>query len=104
MKVDLEAGDVLFFEGTLIHGSYPNGTKDRFRRAFICHYVPQSTLEMSSGYYPLHTFGGEKLERGHAEGGGPCGTEEWAAFQAGIEAQMKKSDALGAGRLQGAVA
>ncbi|MDF2440726.1 MAG: phytanoyl-CoA hydroxylase [Abditibacteriota bacterium] len=91
VKVDLAAGDVLFFAGTLIHGSYPNVTRHRFRRAFICHYVPQSTLEMSSGYYPLHTFGGEKIERGHAQGGGPCGSEEWAAFQAGIEAQIQKN-------------
>jgi phytanoyl-CoA hydroxylase len=105
IEVKLEAGDVLFFNGSLIHGSYPNITTDRFRRAFICHYVPQSTLEMSSGYYPLHTFGGEKLERGHAQGGGPCGSEEWEAFQAGITAQMEKqSNSIEAGRLQGAVA
>jgi ectoine hydroxylase-related dioxygenase (phytanoyl-CoA dioxygenase family) len=29
---------VLFFGGFTIHGSYPNRTPDRFRRAFIVHY------------------------------------------------------------------
>jgi ectoine hydroxylase-related dioxygenase (phytanoyl-CoA dioxygenase family) len=103
--IDLEAGDVLFFNGSLIHGSYPNITKDRFRRAFICHYVPFSTTEMSDGYYPLHTFAGETLERARAQGGGPCGNEEWEAFQAGIAAQLaKQENGVEAGRLQGAVA
>ncbi len=37
--VDMEPGDVLFFSGATIHGSYPNRTTDRFRRGFICHYV-----------------------------------------------------------------
>lgn len=37
--VDMKAGDVLFFDGKCIHGSYPNVTKNRFRRSFICHYV-----------------------------------------------------------------
>ncbi len=73
--VELKAGDVLFFNGSVIHGSYPNTSSQRFRRAFICHYVGHSTTEMSAGYYPLHTFAGETLERGRAEGGGVCGTE-----------------------------
>ncbi len=37
--IDMKAGDALFFDGKTIHGSYPNTTKDRFRRCFICHYV-----------------------------------------------------------------
>ena len=48
VPVDLEAGDVLFFNGSVIHGSYPNTPPQRFRRAFICHYVPQSLTEMSA--------------------------------------------------------
>jgi len=87
VEVKLAAGDVLFFNGSLIHGSYPNTTRDRFRRAFICHYVGAGTTEMNSGYYPLHTFDGRTLTRGEAQGGGPCGTEEWAAFKNGLLAQ-----------------
>jgi len=89
IEVPLQAGDILFFNGSLIHGSYPNTSRERFRRAFICHYVGMATTEMNSGYYPLHTFDGQTLERGHAEGGGVCGTDEWAAYQAGIAAQME---------------
>ena len=37
--LDMEAGDVLFFAGKTIHGSYANTTADRWRRTFICHYV-----------------------------------------------------------------
>lgn len=92
VEVLLDAGDVLFFNGAVIHGSTPNNTKDRFRRSFICHYVPYSTTEMSGSYYPLHTFGGEQIERAHAEGGGPCGNEEWDAFRKGIEDQLKRQD------------
>jgi phytanoyl-CoA hydroxylase len=36
--IDMKRGDVLFFGGFTIHGSYPNQTTDRFRRAFIVHY------------------------------------------------------------------
>ncbi len=38
IPVLMEAGDVLFFEGHLLHRSYPNRTVDRWRRAFVCHY------------------------------------------------------------------
>ena len=69
----LGAGDVLFFNGSLIHGSYENSSTDRFRRAFICHYVPRSCIEVSSGYRPLLTFSGMEVEKNGASGGGPCG-------------------------------
>lgn len=91
VEVLLDAGDVLFFNGATIHGSTPNQTRDRFRRSFICHYVPNSMTAMSEHYYPLHAFGGEKIEREHAEGGGPCGNEEWEAFRKGVEDQLKKT-------------
>lgn len=76
VEMRLNAGDVLFFNGSLIHGSYPNNSKGRFRRSFICHYVPQDTRAMSAGYYPLLDFEGRQFTRAAAEGGGPCGTEE----------------------------
>jgi ectoine hydroxylase-related dioxygenase (phytanoyl-CoA dioxygenase family) len=90
VEVRLSAGDVLFFNGAVIHGSTPNSTQNRFRRSFICHYVPDSMKEMSASYYPLHRFNGETLERAHATGGGICGNEEWEAFRQGVEEQMKR--------------
>lgn len=72
----LEAGDVLFFNGSLIHGSYPNTSADRFRRAFICHYVPRTSEETSHWYRPLLTFDNEEVTIAEATGGGPCGTAQ----------------------------
>lgn len=74
VPVDMEPGDVLFFNGSLVHGSGPNRTTDRFRRSFICHYVGRSTAAMSP-YYPTMTMAGERVHLTPATGGGPCGTE-----------------------------
>ncbi len=71
---NLKAGDVLFFNGSVIHGSHPNTSKDRFRRSLICHYVPESCIEVSDWYRPLHRFDGSMIEKEVATGGGPCGT------------------------------
>lgn len=70
----LKAGDVLFFNGSVIHGSYPNTSKDRFRRALICHYVPASSEALSQGYREPTRFNGERVEIAPVVGGGPCGT------------------------------
>ncbi|MCG5218210.1 phytanoyl-CoA dioxygenase family protein [Streptosporangium sp. KLBMP 9127] len=74
VPVDMAAGDVLFFNGSLVHGSEPNTTSDRFRRSYICHYAARSTTRISS-YYPTLTMAGEKIHFEPAVGGGPCGTE-----------------------------
>ena len=58
VPVDLKAGDVMFFNGSVIHGSYPNTSKDRFRRAFISHYVPASTTELANWYRTPYSFDG----------------------------------------------
>ncbi|HLK61310.1 MAG TPA: phytanoyl-CoA dioxygenase family protein [Chthonomonadaceae bacterium] len=42
--IALAPGDVVFFGGLTVHGSMPNTTKDRFRRAFICHYEGENAL------------------------------------------------------------
>ncbi|MBV9469595.1 MAG: phytanoyl-CoA dioxygenase family protein, partial [Abitibacteriaceae bacterium] len=90
---DLKAGDVLFFNGSVIHGSYPNTSQHRFRRAFICHYVGESTIGMSHWYYPLHTFAGEPISREDNPGGGPCGTEQLELLQNSFKAQTEKLEA-----------
>lgn len=83
--VPLDAGDVLFFNGSVIHGSFPNVSQNRFRRSFICHYVGDSTRSMNGGYYPLTTFTGETLERERSVGGShTCGADEWDDFQDSI--------------------
>ncbi len=81
---DLKAGDVLFFNGSVIHGSYPNTSDERFRRAFICHYMPESSTEISQ-WYKLFDFDGNRVARHESEWGGPCGTEAIAVLQAAHE-------------------
>ncbi len=73
---NLKAGDVLFFNGSVIHGSTPNTSKTRFRRSFICHYVPGSTREMSHWYTEPLSFDGRAHRIEHNNDGGPCGTAQ----------------------------
>lgn len=68
-------GDVLFFNGNLIHGSYRNKTKDRFRRAFICHYANASAARIATYYRPLYRWDGSEVNLDVNPDGGPCGVE-----------------------------
>lgn len=78
----MKAGDVLFFGGETIHGSTPNSSKDRFRRAFICHYVPATTTAMSGNYFPLRHFDGSFFEAEKLDGVvNTCGAEDWETYQ-----------------------
>lgn len=73
--IQLQAGDVLFFNGSTIHGSYPNQSRDRFRRSFIAHYVGGSTLELGGHICEdLYDCRGERATRSRSTDGGPCGT------------------------------
>ncbi|BAM03049.1 phytanoyl-CoA dioxygenase family protein [Phycisphaera mikurensis] len=80
----LGPGDVLFFNGSVVHGSKPNTTADRWRRSFICHYAPASAEAIGSHYKPCFRFDGRE-HRGFADatGGGPCGEPFDAAAAAG---------------------
>ena len=75
VPVIMEPGDMLFFNGTLVHGSGPNRSENRFRRSFICHYIGRSAERMSQWYRPILTFAGEEVAIDANTGGGPCGTE-----------------------------
>lgn len=75
---DMKAGDVLFFNGSLIHGSTPNTSLNRFRRSLIAHYVPRHSQELSPWYQLPLTFDGEVVQIAEATGGGPCGTAQAA--------------------------
>jgi phytanoyl-CoA hydroxylase len=74
VPVDMAPGDVLFFNGSLVHGSQPNGTTDRFRRSFIGHYVGRSAQRIGH-YYRTLSMDGERVVLQESEGAGPCGTE-----------------------------
>lgn len=66
-------GDVLFFNGSLVHGSYPNTTSDRFRRALIGHFIEGDSEQVGEYYHPALRMDGTPLELKDSPGGGACG-------------------------------
>ena len=76
LPVPMEPGDVLFFNGSLVHGSNPNQTASRFRRSLIGHYIQAEARQVAGYYHPALAMDGTQLRLGVSEDGGPCG--EWA--------------------------
>lgn len=72
----MKAGDVLFFNGSIVHGSGPNLSSDRFRRSLIGHYIEGRAERVAQYYFPVYSFDGEIVGRQPyvSDGGGPCGT------------------------------
>jgi len=75
LRVRMEPGDVLLFNGSIIHGSLPNRSVHRFRRASIGHYVAASPQSIAGYYNPLLRPDGRALVLPATEWGGPCGQE-----------------------------
>lgn len=71
--VDMQAGDVLFFNGQLVHGSFPNLSKNRFRRSLIGHYIVGEAKQVSRHYHPVLKMNGEAIDFGMNSEGAPCG-------------------------------
>lgn len=71
--VIMNAGDVVFFNGHVIHGSYPNKSATRFRRALIAHYVVGEAEKVAEFYHPLLNFKGGEVQLRVSDKGGPCG-------------------------------
>lgn len=76
VQTDMRAGDMLIFHGSLVHGSKPNTSTDRFRRSLILHYIPEGSREVASSYQPLLDARGEEVRIEASEMGGTCG-EGW---------------------------
>lgn len=76
VPVDLKAGDVLFFNGSIIHGSSPNSSQSRFRRSLICHYIPLGSVVGTSYVKKPRTFDGKIVHVEETLDGGPCGTAQ----------------------------
>ncbi|MFW6059920.1 MAG: phytanoyl-CoA dioxygenase family protein [Phycisphaeraceae bacterium] len=45
--IDMQPGDVLLFDGKIIHGSHSNTTDNRFRRSFICHFIGEHARQFT---------------------------------------------------------
>ncbi|MEZ4712886.1 MAG: phytanoyl-CoA dioxygenase family protein [Caldilineaceae bacterium] len=72
--VIMQAGDVLFFHGQLVHGSFPNRSRNRFRRSLIAHYIEGQAEQVYKWYHPVLRMDGSELELGVSALGGACGT------------------------------
>ena len=60
-NVIMEPGDVLFFNGQVIHGSLPNRSRSRFRRALIGHYIAGEARQVSHYYFPVLDMDGREV-------------------------------------------
>lgn len=74
--IHMKRGDVLYFNGQLIHGSGKNISKNRFRRTLIAHYIDGAAESVSKHYFPVWDLAGEivsQVQPGIDGEGGPCG-------------------------------
>ncbi len=82
----MKAGDVLFFHGSVIHGSFPNESKSRFRRALIGHYLTGDVERVNRYYHPVFRMNGEIVDIGISEQGSQCGV--WVEREGGPSVQV----------------
>ena len=71
--VVMQPGDVLFFNGQVVHGSGPNHTHDRFRRSLIGHYIAGEAEKVAEFYHPALRMDGSVINLNISQGGGSCG-------------------------------
>ncbi|MBX3095788.1 MAG: phytanoyl-CoA dioxygenase family protein [Fimbriimonadaceae bacterium] len=71
--VEMRAGDVLFFNGSVIHGSGPNRSNTRFRRALIGHYATADVRQIGRFYAEAYTFDGRIVTLDENGPGATCG-------------------------------
>ena len=73
VDVVMDPGDVLFFNGQVIHGSLPNRSRTRFRRSLIAHYIAGEARRVSRFYFPVLDMNGREVALEESSQGGPCG-------------------------------
>lgn len=71
----MKPGDVLFFNGSVIHGSFKNRS-NHFRRTLIGHYIVAEAKQVAKYYFPVFRMDGSIVDAGIEQSapGGPCGT------------------------------
>ena len=72
-SIVMSPGDVMFFNGQVVHGSGPNHSSDRFRRALIGHYIAGEAEKVAQYYHPALRMDGSVIEMDTSQGGGSCG-------------------------------
>ena len=97
LPIVMAPGDVLFFNGQIVHGSLPNITTDRFRRALIGHYIQGEANQVAQFYHPALRMDRTPLVLDISQGGGACGVwvEQDGELQiemAGVEGVVRKHE------------
>ncbi len=69
----MDAGDVLFFNGQVVHGSGPNHSSERFRRSLIGHYIAGEARKVAEFYHPALRMDGSVIELDVSQEGSSCG-------------------------------
>jgi phytanoyl-CoA hydroxylase len=92
--VIMDPGDVLFFNGQLIHGSYPNATAGEFRRALIGHYIEGNSEKVGAYYDPVYAMNGAKVTVTHDTTPMPCGI--WVESDGSRTVEMTRTIGAGA--------
>lgn len=72
-SVIMQPGDVLFFNGSLVHGSLPNRSRTRFRRSLIGHYIEGDSQKVAKWYSPVLRMDGSPVKIDMSDRGGQCG-------------------------------
>jgi len=93
IPVLMKRGDVLFFNGSVIHGSFKNRSATRFRRTIIGHYIAAESQQVAKYYFPVFRMDGSVVENGVAESepSGPCGV--YVADGVSLEGEFKTWEA-----------
>ncbi len=82
VRAVMKQGDVLFFNGSVIHGSFMNKSSTRFRRTLIGHYIAAEAEVVSKYYFPVFRMDGTTIddEIGVSGPGSPCGVYQDGGF------------------------
>jgi len=94
VPVVMKAGDVFFFNGQMIHGSYPNTSSNRFRRSMIGHYIVGEAEKVAKYYHPVLRMDGTEVDLGVSKSGGACGVWVEQDGQPVIEMRAPKAKVL----------
>ncbi len=94
VPVRMQPGDVLFFNGQVIHGSFPNSSTNRFRRSLIGHYIAAEAEKVGGFYDPVLRMDGTRVILENNAGGGPCGLYRDKADGASLEMILPAVPAL----------
>jgi phytanoyl-CoA hydroxylase len=89
----MNPGDVFFFNGAVVHGSYPNRSRARFRRALIGHYVEGNSEMLSAFYSRVYRMDGSLVDIENTPEGGMCG--EWVEEDGQPVVAMRESEGSG---------